>query len=116
MRYFELCDKSVAFANEIIKSPEFVELLKIKEEITTTIPLIVEEFNTAKEKYDEVNKYGTYHPDYQKVKLRLIKAKEALYRNELVKKYKELERKIQQMLNDASKEIVKALKMDIVGE
>ena len=113
MRYFEVCDKSVAFAKEIMETPEFKELIRIKNEISTAIPNLIERFNKAKEKYEEVSKYSTYHPDYRKVKLELVSAKEALYTNELVIKYKELERNIQEKLKDASQEIVKAISNNI---
>lgn len=113
MRYFELCDKSYMFAKEIMETEEFLELLKVKEAINKTIPELVKEFNVAKEKYEEVSKYSTFHPDYHKVKLELVRTKEALYTNDLVIKYKELEKKIQEKLNVASKEIVKAISNNI---
>lgn len=113
MRYFELCDKSVLFANEIMETAEFKELMEIKELISTTIPELVSKFTKAKEKYEEVQKYGTYHPDYRNSKLELVKAKETLYTNSLVKRYKELERIIQEKLNVAANEIVKAISTNI---
>ena len=113
MRYFELCEKSSLFAKEIMSSNEFVELLKIQEEISIKIPNLVDDFKKAKEKYEEVSPYLTYHPDYKKVKLELVKAKEALYTNELVIEYKRLEKIIQEQMKDASKEILKAISNNI---
>ena len=49
MRYFELCEKSSLFAKEIMSSNEFVELLRLKEEISKQIPDLLERFNKAKE-------------------------------------------------------------------
>ena len=37
MRYFELCDKSVAFAKEIMETEEFQKLIYYKNEIATTL-------------------------------------------------------------------------------
>ena len=113
MRYFELCEKSSLFAKEIIDSPDFVELLRLKEEISKTIPNLLENFKKAKEKYEEVSLYSTYHPDYKKVKMDLVKAKEALYTNELVIEYKKYEKMIQEKMNLASKEILKAISNNI---
>lgn len=113
MRYFELCDKSYLFAKEIMETVEFQELLVIKERISQEIPQLVKEFNDAKEKYDDISKYSTFHPDYRKVKLELIRTKEALYTNQLVLRYKELEKLIQEKLTLASKEIVKAISNNI---
>ena len=113
MRYFELCEKSERFANEIMETLEFKELLLLKDRISKEIPELLEEFDIAKSKYDEVMEYGTFHPDYRSSKLRLVKAKENLYTNELVKRYKELERSIQEKLDSASKEILKAISNNI---
>ena len=48
MRYFELCEKSVDFAKEIMETEEFKELIRIKEEISLTIPELLENFKKAK--------------------------------------------------------------------
>ena len=87
MRYFELCEKSEKFANDIMESNDFKELLLLKDRISKEIPELLEEFNKAKIKYDEVMEYGVYHPDYRDSKIRLVKAKEVLYTNELVKSH-----------------------------
>ena len=113
MRYFELCEKSSLFAKEIMASDEFLELLKIKEEISIKIPNLLEDFKKAKEKYEEVSVYSTYHPDYKKVKLELVQAKEALYTNELVIAYKKCEKLIQEKMNEASLEILKSISNNI---
>ena len=109
MRYFELCDRSVAYANEITSSNEFKELLELKERINKEIPLLVEAFKKAREKYEEVSKYSSYHPDLKRVRNELVAAKEALYTNPLVIKYKELEKEIQNKLNDVAHEIAKTI-------
>ena len=70
-------------------------------------------FNKAKENYDEVVKFSSYHPDLKKRQLELVKAKEALYTNELVMKYKKLEKEIQEKMNVASKEILKAISNNV---
>jgi cell fate (sporulation/competence/biofilm development) regulator YlbF (YheA/YmcA/DUF963 family) len=109
MRYFELCDKSVAVANEIIAGEEFQELLLLKDKIANSIPDLLENFKKAKEKYEEASKYSTYHPDLKKYRIELSKAKEELYTNELVIRYKELEKIIQEKLKMVANEIAKAI-------
>ena len=113
MRYFELCEKSSLFAKEIIDSSEFVELLRLKEEISNNIPDLLENFKKAKEMYEQVSQYSTYHPDYKKVKMELVKAKEVLYTNPLVIEYKRYERLIQEKMVKASKEILNAISNNI---
>ena len=67
----------------------------------------------VKEKYEEVSLYSSYHPDYKRVKMDLVKAKEALYTNELVIEYKKYEKLIQEKMNLASNEILKAISNNI---
>ena len=109
MRYFELCDKSVMVANEIIASDEFQELIRIKDEMSKSIPLLLERFKNAKEKYEEASQYSNYHPDLKKYRIELSKVKEELYTNPLVIRYKELENKIQEKLKIVANEIAKAI-------
>ena len=113
MRYFELCDKSARYAEEIMSSNEFVELLKLKDQISNEIPEILEEFKKAKEKYEEVSKDSSYHPDLEKTRARLVKAKENLYTNPLVIRYKELEKEIQKQLNLVAQEIAEVISDNI---
>ena len=110
MRYFELCEKSDALALELMSTNEFKELLELKEKINNSIPDLLQNFQKAKEKYEEVSKYSSYHPDLKKTRLELVAAKEALYTNELVVRYKELERIIQQKLNEVATIIAQSIK------
>ena len=116
MRYFELCEKSERVAKEIMETPDFLELLSLKERISNEIGDLVLNFNKAKENYDEVVKYSSYHPDLKKRQLELVKAKEALYTNELVKRYKEIERKIQKELNDVAQKIAASISSNVKKE
>lgn len=116
MRYFELCDKSEKVAKEIIETSDFKELLTLKERISNEIGDLVLNFNKAKEKYEEVTKYSKYHPDLKKRQLELVKAKETLYTNELVIRYKELERKIQKELNEVAHEIASSISANLKKE
>lgn len=91
-------------------SPEFVELLALKKEIDVECADIIENFKTQEVKFTEVKQYGKYHPDYQKYKSAFMDAKNALFGNEKVKRYKELERLIINTLDEVSNKLVDAIK------
>ena len=44
MRYFELCDKSVAFAKEIMETEDFKELIRVKNELQASYPELLNRF------------------------------------------------------------------------
>ncbi len=101
--------------DEIKDKKEYHRLVELKK-IIETDPLIISQtaaFNKAKTKYYEVTKYGKYHPDLKGVKQELAKAKEALFTNEIVKEYKQLEKEIQKTLNIISKEIAKSISLKV---
>lgn len=110
MYYFKLCDDAHNIAKEIMDSNEFKELMNVKAEINKNIPNLLEKFKIAKDKYALVSKYGNYHPDYKKALIELKEVKEELYTNPLVIKYKELEKKIQEKLNEVANELSEVLK------
>lgn len=111
----KLIELAYEVSDEIKDRFEYKRLLEIKamtEEDPTLIYLITE-FTKAKVKYEEVQKYGKYHPDLKRVQLLLQKTKEALYTNELVVEYKKLEKVIQKVLNDVSMRIATAVSENI---
>ncbi len=85
---------------DIIKNSEEMKLIKeLKKDIETNLSEILTRFDNAKDKYGEALKYGTYHPDLEKYKKEFSEIKTELFNNDLVKKYKELERTIQKKLD-----------------
>lgn len=110
MHYFKLCDDAHDVAKEIMDSNEFKELLAVKTEINEKLAQLLERFKIAKDKYTEVSKYGNYHSEYKVALTKLKEVKEELYTNPLVVKYKGLEKKIQEKLNEVANELSEVLK------
>ncbi len=97
--------------DEIKDKKEYKRLLELKK-IINTDPLIinlVKEFNNAKKTYNEVSKYGKYHPDLKDAKNTLAKTKEALLSNVVVIEYKQFEKEIQKTLDIISKKIAQSI-------
>ena len=110
MKYFELCEKSRLLAKEIMEDDLFKELVECKKTIDRIYQKEIEAFKTSEIKFDEVKKYGTYHPDYQKYKKAFMDAKNQLFGLDLVKRYKELERMFQKKLETISDTIKQSIK------
>ena len=97
--------------DEIKEKNEYKKLLKLKKIIDTDKQIIklVEVFNKTKVKYNEVSKYGEHHPDLKEVRKELSISKEKLFTNEIIKEYKQLEKEIQNLLDDISRKIAKSV-------
>lgn len=68
------------------------------------LPLI-EMYNTEKKRFDEVSKYGKYHPDYEKVRLSYTNAKTTLFQTEEYRNYQDALMRLNFYLRDISRNI-----------
>ena len=97
--------------DEIKEKNEYKKLLKLKKIIDTDKQIIklVEVFNKTKIKYNEVSKYGEHHPDLKEARKELSISKEKLFTNKIIREYKQLEKEIQNLLDDISRKIAKSV-------
>ena len=111
----KLINLAYEVSDEIKAKKDYKRLLELKHYIDNdeVIVNLIEKFNKVKIKYDEVQKYGKYHPDLKKVQLSLVEVKEELYTNKIVVEYKKLEKVIQDELDEVSKRIAKAVSDNI---
>ncbi len=84
--------KKLAKLNQVIESDDEIKKL-------------IEDFENAKAKYYEVSKYSTHHPDFKEVSHNLIKAKENLYSNEVIKEFKEIENSLSMLIFEMNKKL-----------
>lgn len=105
MSQSEILDYVYKLCDAIKDSEEFKLMLELKEEINTKLASSIARFDDAKAKYEEALKYGKYHPNLEEYQRELSKIKEELFTNELVSKYKKLEKMIQGKLDKIFNEI-----------
>ena len=106
-----IINQTYELVDEIKENEIYIRLVELKHIIETDqdIVALVETFNKVKVKYEEVQKYGKYHPDLKKVSLELKDIKETLYTNGIIKEYKQLEKKLQRMLDDISRSVAQTV-------
>lgn len=111
----EIIDKTYDLIDEIKSEVTYKRLLELKKFIDTDEFLneLIKAFNKVKLTYEEVAKYGKYHPDLKKVQLELSSIKEELYSNVVIKEYKMLEKKLQSKLDEISSEIATSVSSKI---
>lgn len=107
MEQTKILDDTYNLVRDIKNSEEFMELVKLKEEIDIKYKDTLSEYDLAKERYNEALKYGEYHPDLKKYQKELSDIKKELYSKKEVIRYIELEKNIQKMLDTITNEIKK---------
>lgn len=77
---------------------------------------LIKKFEQKKESYEEVERFGRYHPDYSSVlkETRLLKRDVDL--NESVAQFKVAERKLQALLDQIAEKLAFSISRDIVVE
>ncbi len=104
-------NKVYDLVDEIKSKEEYIRLLELKKLIENnpdTVNLI-NDFNKCKLKFEEVSKYGKHHPDLKKVQLELASIKTKVFTNEIIAEYKKLEKEIQKILDDISRQIAQSV-------
>lgn len=94
---YELIDD---YFNNLIELPEFKRLLELKNIIRKKYSLLIVGFKTNEANYNDAKRYKDYMNGFNELKNKLIDSKRKLYEKEEVKEYFELEKKIQNIINN----------------
>lgn len=97
-------------SNEMNLYIEKEQALKFNKEAQS----LIAEFNRMKEQYDEAQRFGTYHPDYNKIMQRVRSSKRKMDMNEYVASFKIAERNLQNLLDEVSKIIASSVSSSII--
>ncbi|MFI3329889.1 MAG: YlbF family regulator [bacterium] len=109
MDKFEVFKKAEEYAFEITNTKLFNDLLKVKEQINNEFSDLIKEFKEKRDKYESNKQYESYNDSFKTMQLEFQKVKEELYSKEIVKKYFEIERKIQSELNDVATKLARSI-------
>ena len=74
---------------------------------------LIRNFIALKDKYDEVQRFGRYHPDYKVVIKDMMELKRSLDLNETISHYKQAEEALENLLNTISQTIAQAVSPSI---
>ncbi|CQR47812.1 hypothetical protein BN1058_02143 [Paraliobacillus sp. PM-2] len=100
----EILDGSEEIGQMIIASDVMYEYMEAKKRLANNAEAqaLITRFNNKKEQYEEVQRFGRYHPDYSKIMKEIRQTKRDMDMNDLVASFKIAERNIQTLLDDVS--------------
>lgn len=102
-------------ADLINQSNEVTTYLKYKQEIDTDeeIRKLKNELAKAKQVYEETERFGQYHPDFNEVKLKVDDVLNKINQHELIKSYKKAENDLAQLLYSVSSTLAGSISSSI---
>ncbi|WP_085992494.1 YlbF family regulator [Oceanobacillus senegalensis] len=74
---------------------------------------LIKAFNNMKSHYDDIQRFGRYHPDYNEIMKKVRSTKREMDMNEKVALYKIAERKLQNLLDEISQYVVNSVSDNI---
>lgn len=103
----------------ILSSKQAEELRKAREAVYSNEQLTsqIREFNKMKEHYEDVQRFGKYHPDYQSIMKKIREMKRAIDLDETIASLKFAENDFQDLLDEVSliigKSVSEAVKVPV---
>ncbi|AQX53935.1 YlbF family regulator [Priestia flexa] len=104
MRTIELLDESDALANMVLHSDvaeHYRECLNRLNKDTEAQKLIAE-FGKMKEQYEDVQRFGKYHPDYKSITKQMRDIKRSVDLQHTIAAFKKAENELQKLLDEIS--------------
>lgn len=104
MSHVKLLDKSDDLSKMILNSTVMNDYKRAYSELQNddVAQKLVKEFNDMKLNYEEIERFGTYHPDYREIMSNVRRAKRKMDMNDKVASFKIAERQLQQLLDEIS--------------
>lgn len=115
LEYVDVLDRSEELGEMILQSDvmeAYKESRKVLKENKESQQLI-KAFTDVKTHYEDVQRFGRYHPDYNEIMKNVRSVKRAMDMNENVALFKVAERNLQKLLDDISEYIATSVSADI---
>lgn len=115
MESMQLLDEADAIVQMISDSTLVEQYKESKERLQDDLEAqaLIQEFVDMKEIYNEVQRFGRYHPDYKTVIKDMMELKRKLDLNETINSYKQAEEALEELLNEISQMIAQSVSPSI---
>lgn len=112
----ELLDLTDELSDMINQSEQMINYIEKKKQLKEdeAAQKLIKAFEEKKQQYEEVQRFGRYHPDYRKVTKETRLLKRDVDMLDAVAKFKIAEREIQMLLDDISEKIAHSVSKQIM--
>ncbi|MFZ4450268.1 YlbF family regulator [Salibacterium aidingense] len=103
----DLLEESSQLGQIILQSDVFIEYLNARDrmENDNEAQRLITEFAEAKDKYEEVQRFGKYHPDYKTISKEVRSVKREMDMHDSVADFRRAERALEELLNEVCGEV-----------
>ncbi|WP_010530429.1 YlbF family regulator [Lentibacillus jeotgali] len=107
IEYADILDYSEVVSEMVLKSDVMESYEEARKDLNEDAKAqqLIKAFNDIKEHYEEVQRFGRYHPDYNEIMKKVRSSKREMDMNEKVAAFKVAERNLQNMLDEISEYI-----------
>lgn len=111
----EVIENSEILATYITQSDIAMNYKQARKELDEDVnaQLLIAQFIQMKEKYEEVQRFGKYHPDFKDVSTDMRELKRELDLHETIATFKKAESELEKLLNEVSRIIADAVSPQI---
>lgn len=111
MSTYELIDEASELGQAVLQSEPFLVYLRTKKELEadSLAQERIRRFNEMKDQFEEVQRFGKYHPDHDQVSADIRQIKREMDLSPTVAAFKKAERELESLLNEISELIARAV-------
>ncbi|WP_010097891.1 YlbF family regulator [Ornithinibacillus scapharcae] len=115
LEYVNILDHSEMLGKMVLNSEVYEAYRNAKEELYNDreAQQLIKEFNAVKDQYEDVQRFGRYHPDYSEIMKQVRTRKRALDLHDKVAAFKIAERNFQSLLDEISQYIANSVSTQI---
>ncbi|WP_240375081.1 YlbF family regulator [Bacillus piscicola] len=103
----DLLEEAASLGEFILESEVFIHYQTAREHMRNDqeAQRLITEFNKMKDHYEDVQRFGKYHPDYKTITREVRSIKREMDMHETIATFKKAERELEMLLNQISAEI-----------
>jgi cell fate (sporulation/competence/biofilm development) regulator YlbF (YheA/YmcA/DUF963 family) len=107
MEIVDLLDRSETIGQMVMNSDTMQHYNQAKFELENDpeAQKLIKDFNNMKEHYEDVQRFGRYHPDYSSIMKKVRSVKREMDMHEKVAHFKKAERELQKLLDEISENV-----------
>lgn len=115
MEYVDILDRAELLGEMVLQSDVMEAYYNARQamEDDDEAQQLIKAFHDIKSHYEDVQRFGRYHPDYNQIMKQVRSTKRAMDMHEKVAQYKIAERNLQKLLDEISQYVAESVSTDV---